>query len=255
MFYGFKKLSLSTLIAVCMFSIASCNQQTQLVEQTTPASASDKDSKELGDYALLMMRIVNADLSLVRRNVIARSIVNVANDIFSSLDEKKQFVVMIAIESKFNTDAKSPAGALGLTQIMPQYAREFGVSCGIKDIRDSDMIHPDVNLILGACRFKALLDAFNGQPVPALVAYNAGLASNQLKQLQSLREITNTETASYVVKWIYVKDQADKQTEKHKEKIRVRLKSQDSGFKQSETQQDIRSQESNKESQNTSTKE
>ena len=234
-----------TLTAICAVLALSCNYEqpvnSSVIESAKNVTTSDRESKELGDYALLMMRIVNANLSDVRRNVVARSIVNVANDIFSSLDEKKQFVVMIAIESKFNTDAKSSAGALGLTQIMPQYAREFGTACGIKDLRDEDMIHPDVNLILGACRFKALLDAFNGQPVPALVAYNAGLASNQLKQLQSLREITNTETASYVVKWIYVKDQADKQTEKRK----VRVKTA-SGSEQGSKKEDIRAQEGNK---------
>jgi hypothetical protein len=236
---------IKTLTAICAVLALSCNYEqpvnSSVIESAKNVTTSDRESKELGDYALLMMRIVNANLSDVRRNVVARSIVNVANDIFSSLDEKKQFVVMIAIESKFNTDAKSPAGALGLTQIMPQYAREFGTACGIKDLRDEDMIHPDVNLILGACRFKALLDAFNGQPVPALVAYNAGLASNQLKQLQSLREITNTETASYVVKWIYVKDQADKQTEKRK----VRVKTA-SGSEQGSKKEDIRAQEGDK---------
>jgi hypothetical protein len=234
-----------TLTAICAAMALSCNYEppvnSGIIESAKSVTTSDRESKELGDYALLMMRIVNANLSDVRRNVVARSIVNVANDIFSSLDEKKQFVVMIAIESKFNTEAKSSAGALGLTQIMPQYAREFGTACGIKDLRDEDMIHPDVNLILGACRFKALLDAFSGQPVPALVAYNAGLASNQLKQLQSLKEITNTETASYVVKWIYVKDQADKQTEKRK----VRIKTA-SGSEQSSKKEDIRTQEGDK---------
>lgn len=239
-------MSIKILTAICVASALSCNYDPQTTsssvsESTKNFTVSDKESKELGDYALLMMRIVNANLSDVRRNVVARSIVSVANDIFSTLDEKKQFVVMIAIESKFNTEAKSSAGALGLTQIMPQYAREFGTACGIKDLRDEDLIHPDVNLILGACRFKALLDAFNGQPVPALVAYNAGLASNQLKQLQSLREITNTETASYVVKWIYVKDQADKQTEKRKVRIKTTSRSE-----QSPKKEDIRSQESDK---------
>jgi hypothetical protein len=212
------------LISIAVASTLSCSDSTASVSVSASQSAvfsagsQEKDAKELGEYVLLMMRIVNADMSPTRMNVVARSIVGVATDIFTTLDERKQFVVMIAIESKFNTDARSTAGALGLTQIMPQYAREFGTSCGIKDLRDQDLVHPDVNLILGACRFKALLDTFNGQPVPALVAYNAGLASNQLKQLQSLREITNTETASYVVKWVYVKDQADKQTSKRKEK-------------------------------------
>jgi hypothetical protein len=237
------KLFSIALVSAVLSCEVSQTDRTEGAKTPMPISASvaEKEAKELGDYALLMMRIVNADLSTIRKNVIARSIVTVANDIFSSLDEKKQFVVMIAIESKFNTNAKSPVGALGLTQIMPQYAREFGTACGVKDLRDEDLIHPDVNLILGACRFKALLDAFNGQPVPALVAYNAGLASNQLKQLQSLREITNTETASYVVKWAYVKGQADKQTETHREKGTVKVRS--GGPKQGEKKEDTGSQE------------
>lgn len=233
-------------LLVCLVSLmAACYQKGPVSQpQQVALQVSDQETKELGDYALLMMRIVDANLSDTRKNVIARSIVNVANDIFSTLEEKKQFVVMIAIESRFETDAKSPVGALGLTQIMPQFAREFGRSCGINDLRDSDLINQDINLILGACRFKALLDAFNGQPVPALVAYNAGLASNQLKQLQAMREITNTETASYVVKWVYVKDQADKQAEKNKEKITIKLGS--SGPKQGEKKEDPGSQESDK---------
>lgn len=248
------------LLAICVAMTAACTGQSALdkineerAKLSAPASEVEKQSKELGDYAILMMRIVNADLSPIRRNVVARSIINVANDIFSTQDERKQFVVMIAIESKFNTEAKSPAGALGLTQIMPQYAREFGAACGVKDIRDSDLFHPDINLILGACRFKALLDAFNGQPVPALVAYNAGLASNQLKQLQSLREITNTETASYVVRWVYVKDQADKQTEQFKEKISVRPRLSKS--KQSKTEEDTRQEEGDKKQEKSSAEE
>jgi hypothetical protein len=220
------------IVAACTTCLLSCSNDRNVSNSLKPApqqltTVSEKDAKELGEYVLLMMRIVGSDMSTTRMNVVARSIVNVATDIFATQDERKQFVVMIAIESKFSTDAKSAAGAIGLTQIMPQYAREFGESCGIKDIRDQDFAHPDINLILGACRFKALLDTFNGQPVPALVAYNAGLASNQLRQLQSLREITNTETASYVVKWVYVKDQADKQTLKRKEKVKIRIKTGD----------------------------
>lgn len=236
----FKKFT----VAVSTLAALSCTASVDTAPAPkTHASVSEKEAKELGEYVLLMMRIVNADMSTTRMNVVARSIVNTASDILSSQDERKQFVVLIAIESKFNTEARSSAGALGLTQIMPQYAREFGTSCGIKDIRDADFIHPDVNLILGACRFKALLETFGGQPVPALVAYNAGLASNQLKQLQSLREITNTETASYVVKWAYVKDQADKQTKTHREKITARVRS--GGSKQSEKKEDTGPEESN----------
>jgi len=168
----------------------------------------------LGNYVLLMMNIVNTNASFAKKNVIARSIVNVSNDIFSSLEEKKHFVTMIAIESKFNTDAVSSAGAVGLTQVIPKYAKEFAERCGMNDVRPEDLKNPDINLLVGACRFKALLDNFNGNTAAALVAYNAGLASDQLKQLKSLKNITNVESSSYVVKWLYLKDKADAQMKK-----------------------------------------
>lgn len=163
----------------------------------------------LGNYVLLMMKIVNLDASMAKKNIIARSIVNVSNDIFSNMEEKKQFVTMVAIESKFNPEATSSAGAVGLTQIIPKYAKEFAAKCGIEDVRSEDLKNADINLLIGACRFKSLLDTFNGNTAAALVAYNAGSASDQLKQLKSLRNITNTESSSYVVKWLYLKNMAD----------------------------------------------
>ena len=164
-----------------------------------------------------MMGIVNTDASSAKKNVLARSIVNVSNDIFSTLEEKKQFVTMIAIESKFNSEAVSTAGAVGLTQVIPKYAKEFAERCGMSDVRQEDLKNPEVNLLVGACRFKALLDNFDGNTAAALVAYNAGAASDQLKQLKSLRNITNTESSSYVAKWLYLKDKADAQMRKNKD--------------------------------------
>jgi soluble lytic murein transglycosylase-like protein len=159
-----------------------------------------------------MMNIVNFQGSFAKKNILARNIVNVSNDIFSSLEEKKQFVTMVAIESKFNSEAVSGAGAVGLTQVIPKYAKEFAEKCGMDDVRQEDLKNPEINLLVGACRFKALLDAFNGNTAAALVAYNAGAGSDQLKQLKSLRNITNVESSSYVAKWLYLKNKADSES-------------------------------------------
>lgn len=200
--------------AACNFATAKKQDFSKPVTEAVYATDLEQESKELGEYVLLMMSIVKADMSDAKKVSIARNIVIVANDVFETLEQRKQFVVMIAIESRFNPDAQSSAGALGLTQVMPEFAKEFGKPCGILDFSKKDLTDPSINLLLGACRFNALLTIFKGQPVPALVAYNAGLASNQLKQLQSLGSISNTETASYVVKWAYIKDHADQQREK-----------------------------------------
>ena len=73
------------------------------------------------------------------------------------------FLRLVNQESRFNPDAVSSAGAIGLAQLMPGTASDLGV-----DPRD-----PVQNLTGGARYLRQQLDAFN-QPDLALAAYNAG---------------------------------------------------------------------------------
>jgi len=72
---------------------------------------------------------------------------------------------LIHQESGFQAGAVSPAGAAGLTQLMPATARWLGVS----DPRD-----PAQAIAGGARYLSAQLDAFKGAEPLALAAYNAG---------------------------------------------------------------------------------
>lgn len=72
---------------------------------------------------------------------------------------------LVSIESRANPRARSPKGAMGLTQLMPGTARRYGVT------RPYDI---QQNLAGGAHYLRDLLDMFNGDTKLALAAFNAG---------------------------------------------------------------------------------
>lgn len=175
-----------------------------VVQNTTPDLTAE--AAELGNYILLQMKIVNARMSELRKQVLARQIVTVAMDLLQTQEQRKQFVTLLAIESKFDSRAKSHVGATGIGQVMPQYSKEFAAKCGINDLDPADLEVAEINLMVSACRFRTLLEIFNGQVSLALVAYNAGASSNQVKQLQELRNLSTVETSSYLSKFMFLKE-------------------------------------------------
>jgi len=72
---------------------------------------------------------------------------------------------MIQAESNFNALARSPKGAQGLMQLMPQTAMRFGVK---------DPFQPEANINAGAQYIRELLLRYDGDLTKALAAYNAG---------------------------------------------------------------------------------
>lgn len=72
---------------------------------------------------------------------------------------------LIKQESGFNPRIGSPAGALGLTQLMPGTAAELGVT---------DRTNPRQSIDGGAKYLRQQLDTFGGDTTKALAAYNAG---------------------------------------------------------------------------------
>jgi soluble lytic murein transglycosylase-like protein len=72
---------------------------------------------------------------------------------------------VIAVESAYNPQAKSPKGATGLMQLMPDTAKRYGVT---------DLLNPLENLRAGARYLRDLLGMFNNNLRLVLAAYNAG---------------------------------------------------------------------------------
>jgi soluble lytic murein transglycosylase len=80
---------------------------------------------------------------------------------------------VIYTESQF-VDQTSHADARGLMQITPDTAKEIeklsgGTTFNLQDLRD-----PELNIRYGTFYLKHLLDMYDGDPVAALAAYNAG---------------------------------------------------------------------------------
>ena len=77
-------------------------------------------------------------------------------------------------ESRFISSAKSEVGAAGLMQIMPATARWLAGKLGLKSYRNTLIHQLDTNLRLGTYYMKTILLQFEGNPVLASAAYNAG---------------------------------------------------------------------------------
>lgn len=92
------------------------------------------------------------------------------DDIFKRASEKYgvsyQYLVAVAkAESDFNTKCVSSAGAKGIMQIMPEEAKELGIS---------DVFDAEQNIMGAAKLLAAHLKKFDGDTTLAAAAYNAG---------------------------------------------------------------------------------
>lgn len=97
------------------------------------------------------------------------------------------FVFAIARqESAFMAEVISPAGAMGLMQLMPPTGRQLAREAGMR-ITEADLLQPATNIALGSRYLAQQLQDFGGNRVLAAAAYNAGpnRVRQWLGQLQS----------------------------------------------------------------------
>lgn len=83
-------------------------------------------------------------------------------------------LAMILQESLFDPRAGSPAGALGLMQIIPSTAQEIAAALGRAGFNVNDLYRPVVSIDFGAYYLAQQLTAFAGNGYAALAAYNGG---------------------------------------------------------------------------------
>ena len=81
---------------------------------------------------------------------------------------------LIRQESRFITDAKSSAGAMGLMQLMPATAKWVAKKMGMQKYQKTLATEVNTNLKLGTYYLKHVLTLLDNQPLLASAAYNAG---------------------------------------------------------------------------------
>ncbi len=81
---------------------------------------------------------------------------------------------LVRSESAFVENARSPAGALGLMQVMPATGKDTARRMGWKKFNSKMLLQADKNIPIGSTYLKQLLDRFNGNMILATAAYNAG---------------------------------------------------------------------------------
>jgi len=122
--------------------------------------------------------ISTADRTLVAHNFSVRYLApyrEVLAEKARSRDLEESWVLgVVRQESRFIIGAKSSAGASGLMQVMRPTAKWAAQRMRLKNFSWSRLREPEVNASLGTYYLRHVLDQFDGSPVLAAAAYNAG---------------------------------------------------------------------------------
>lgn len=116
-------------------------------------------------------------------------------------------LAIIREESRYDAEARSIAGAMGLMQLMPTTAKLFERHAQVQIRNNLDLYEPKKNILIGAHYFRHLLNTFSTLPA-ALAAYNAGeepvkewLKAGDYKGIDEfIEDIPYEETNNYVKK-------------------------------------------------------
>jgi peptidoglycan lytic transglycosylase len=111
-------------------------------------------------------------------------------------------------ESKFDANAKSSSGAIGLMQLLPDTAKGIALHTGGSQFEVTDLWDPEINVRYGAFYLRRLLNKY-GDLRLALAAYNAGQA-NVDEWRENGEAIAFPETRQYVDEVLHARDVYEK---------------------------------------------
>jgi soluble lytic murein transglycosylase len=111
---------------------------------------------------------------------------------------------VIEQESKFRTDARSSAGAIGLMQLQPATAKGIALRTGGSKFVLADLYDPEINVRYGAWYLHHLMQKYRDERL-ALAAYNAGQQNVDTWRAEG-RGVQFPETRAYVDRVERLKD-------------------------------------------------
>jgi soluble lytic murein transglycosylase-like protein len=177
---GRRTSALCALLALCFCAAPATAQQSMETTTARPIAPPAPDGPQLAEPGFWERLRAEArrfrELNTPRftyalryriSNELAASIHDAARN--EGIDPELAFR-LVRVESNFNPRARSYAGAMGLTQLMPGTARSI-------DRRMADrsrLLNPDDNLRVGFRYLRTLLRHYDGDVRLALLAYNRG---------------------------------------------------------------------------------
>ncbi|TAL10634.1 MAG: tetratricopeptide repeat protein [Nitrospirae bacterium] len=114
---------------------------------------------------------------------------------------------VIREESVYNPDAVSPAGALGLMQVMPQTGQMVAGRLGGESFSRERLFDPRYNIRLGSWYLGYLAEKFDHNPIYMVAAYNAGpeAVAKWVQQFGGVEPDEFIESIPYTETRLYVK--------------------------------------------------
>ena len=114
---------------------------------------------------------------------------------------------VIREESVYNPDAVSPAGALGLMQVLPQTGQMIAGRLGGESFSKERLFDPRYNIRMGSWYMGQLAEKFDHNPVYMVAAYNAGpeVVARWIQQFGGIEPDEFIESIPYTETRLYVK--------------------------------------------------
>ena len=152
----------------CFYDLITCYEGLSMYDKARKVT-----EQSLKDPAFA--NAARADLEKLRQKLYPRYYADTVEK-YAKLYNVDTFLIsaMILEESRYNAEAVSWAGAIGLMQIMPATGRELAQQLKIRRFRTSMLKKPEVNIQMGTKYIGYLNSLFNDNAMLVTGAYNGG---------------------------------------------------------------------------------